>query len=86
MRSLQSMLIAASTLGKTFCVTSEGDTLYEGKNPRDAFQIIRELEEVHLALLDNAGYMIDWAFLTPGETDAYICDCMCNGFFDKWSS
>ena len=85
MRSLQSMLIAASTLGHTFHVVSEGDTLYKGKNPRDAYQIIRELDEVMLQLVSDAGFCVEVAFLTPGEDD-YIADCTCDKFFDKWSA
>jgi hypothetical protein len=85
MRSLQSMLIAASTLGHTFHVVSEGERLYTGKNPRDAYQIIRDMEEVTLRLVSNEGIRLESAFLTPGETDCYICDCSCDGFFDKWS-
>jgi len=84
MRSLQSMLIAASTLGHTFHVVSEGDSLYTGKNPRDAFQVIRDLDEVTLQLVSDAGICMETAFLTPGDTDCYICDCSCDGFFDKW--
>jgi hypothetical protein len=83
-RSLMSMMIKASTLGKTFMVFSEGETLYMGKNPRDAFQIIRDMEEVNISLLSENGNPVDWALLTPGETDAYICDCFCGGFFDNW--
>jgi len=80
------MLIAASTLGHTFHVVSEGDSLYTGKNPRDAYQVIRELEEVTVQLIDDAkGLCIDWAFILPYEDD-YMADCDCNGFFDKWSS
>lgn len=85
MRSLQSMLIAASTLGHTFHVVSEGDRLYTGKNPRDAYQVIRELDEVTLRLVSGEGICLETAFLTPGEDD-YICDCSCDGFFDKWSA
>lgn len=85
-RSLMSMLIKASTLGKTFEVVSEGDTLYTGKNPRDAFQVIRELDEVSLRLVNTDGSYFDWCLLTPGDTYAYICDCWAgpNLFFDNW--
>ena len=83
MRSLQSMLIAASTLGHFFKVVSEGDVLYMGKNPRDAFQIIRDMDEVMLQLVNDGMSTVEVAFLTPGE-DEYICDCTCNGFFDNW--
>ena len=43
MRSLQSMFIAASVEGFTFDVD---DGEYVGKNPRDAFQVARDAEEV----------------------------------------
>lgn len=83
MRSLQSMLIKASTFGHRFLVVSEDDTIYVGKNPRDAFQIVRDMDEVTIQLLDETGKPIDWVFLTPGE-DEYICACQCDGFFDNW--
>lgn len=83
-RSLQSMLVKASTLGHSFNVVSEGDVLYCGKNPRDAFQIIRDLDEVSIDLVDEEGVFVDWAFIVPGDSEAYICDCNCDGFFDNW--
>jgi hypothetical protein len=83
-RSLMSMMIKASTLGHAFEVVSEGEELYVGKNPRDAFQIIRDMDEVILNLRNSNGELLDWAFLTPGETDAYICDCSTGYFFDNW--
>jgi hypothetical protein len=83
-RSLQSMLIAASTTGHFIHVVSEGDTLYMGKNPRDAFQVIRDMEEVEVSLVNPDKTHFDWAYLLPGDTEAYICDCTCGGFFDNW--
>ena len=85
MRSLQSMLIAASTLEHFFKVVSEGDVLYMGKNPRDAFQEMRGLEEVTLSLVSDGMSTIESAFILPLEDD-YMADCSCNGFFDKWSA
>ena len=84
MRSLQSMLIAASTLKHFFKVVSEGEVLYMGKNPRDAFQACRYLEEVTVRLIKDS-VIVEWAFILPTEDD-YMADCSCNGFFDKWSA
>jgi hypothetical protein len=85
MRSLQSMFIIASTQGFTFEVSSEGEVDYTGKNPRDAFQAARELDEVTVNLRNDEGEQVDWAFIIPGQDD-YMVDCNCNGFFDKWSN
>lgn len=81
MRSLQSMFIAASVEGFIFDVD---DGEYIGKNPRDAFQACRYLEEVSVRLIKD-GIIIEWALILPAEDD-YMADCSCNGFFDKWSS
>ena len=84
-RSLQSMFIQASRLGNTFvAVCEEGQLVYKGKNPRDVFQAVRELEVATVAMLNDAGVTVDFAFLTPGEEE-YICDCWVNGFFDNWA-
>jgi hypothetical protein len=81
MRSLQSMFIAASVESFTFDVD---DGEYVGKNPRDAFQACRYLEEVSVRLIKD-GVILEWALILPSEDD-YMADCSCNGFFDKWSS
>lgn len=81
MRSLQSMFIAASVEGFTFDVD---DGEYVGKNPRDAFQACRYLEEVSVRLIKD-GVIVEWALILSTEDD-YMADCSCNGFFDKWSS
>jgi hypothetical protein len=81
MRSLQSMFIAASVEGFTFDVD---DGEYVGKNPRDAFQVARHVEEVVVTLIKD-GKIVDRAFILPFEDD-YMADCFCDGFFDKWSS
>ena len=83
-RSLQSMLIQASRLGNTFEAMAGGQILYKGKNPRDVFQVVRELERVSVIMLNDAGVTVDWAFLTPGDEE-YICDCSVDGFFDSWA-
>ena len=84
MRSLQSMFIAASVQGFTFEVGSDGEIDYTGKNPRDAFQACRYLEEVTVRLIKDS-VIVEWAFILPTEDD-YMADCSCNGFFDKWSA
>jgi hypothetical protein len=85
MRSLQSMFIAASTLGHTIQIICGGEIDYSGKNPRDAFQAVRGVEEANVYLINEQGIVIDEAHILPYEDD-YMADCSCNGFFDKWSS
>jgi hypothetical protein len=84
MRSLQSMFIAASVQGFIFEVGSDGEIDYTGKNPRDAFQACRYLDQAFITLTKD-GMIVDQAVIIPGQDD-YMADCSCNGFFDKWSA